>query len=169
MAKKGSVNIKSIDFYSFASELFKSRNNEAAAILMLKLFLMFGDLEKVLGVKKIERHRFEFSVCGGRIDLLLFHKDKGISIVEVKAQNDVRTILAGIGQLCLYEVGIRKKMVRRPPKYINRILTAPIEPSVSLHIMEACEIAGVRFAHLPIYKLFSAEVNELYKWVESHL
>lgn len=141
---------------------------EKSVIVMLKLFLLFGDLEKVLRVSKIHRHKFEFNVGGGRIDLILFHMDGGISIIEAKSEYDIRTIAAGIGQVCMYAAqlpsAIRKS---KPPKYINRILTAPIEPERCTYLLKACEMAGVKFVPLPsigLMKSLAENLGEVRGW-----
>jgi hypothetical protein len=136
-------------------------NNEKATTLMLKLFLTFDDLHLVLGVARIARHRFEFDVGGGRIDLLLFHVDGGVTIVEAKAESDTRTIIGGIGQLCFYAAKLPKLLTHTAkPKYVNMILAAPIKPEKSLSIMDACNIAGVRFVHLAPYSVLKASIDK---------
>lgn len=144
-----------------ASQLNTMSDNEQSAILQLRIAILAGDLERWLGVNKIERHRFEFNVSAGRIDLLLFHSDGGASIVEVKGDCDMRSISGGIGQLCLYEHLLRLSD-KLSPKYINKILCAPVEkPEKGAHLIGACNIAGVKFVHLAPHKVFKARIDKL--------
>jgi DNA-binding sugar fermentation-stimulating protein len=73
------------------------------AVLVLEMFINFDCGEKMLSVSKISSYKTEVNLDGGRADFVLFHRDGGISIVEVKADNDLRSIASGIGQLFLYE------------------------------------------------------------------
>ena len=148
-----------------ANELLSLENNEKAVILTLKLFLMFGNLESVLKVSKIQRHRFEFAVSGGRIDLVLFHRDGGVTIVEAKAENQARFIAAGIGQLCMYASVISESLKKTEPTYINKVLVAPIKPEDSLHLMNACQMAGIRFAHLAPFDVLHGQIGKLKKFL----
>jgi hypothetical protein len=147
-------------------ELFASlqsmRNDEKAVILMLKLMLIFDDLHCAWGLPKIERYRWEFPVEGGRIDLVLFHVDGSVSLVEAKAQGSGREIAAGIGQLCMYAVAfpLALKNAKRPT-CIRRILCAPIAPEKSLSLVAACNMAGVTFAHLGLVDYFKAQVDAI--------
>ena len=146
------------DLHRVAVALLSISDNEKAVTQVLRLMLLFGDLQRVLKVKPISRYKFEFPVNSGRIDLLLFHNDGGISIVEAKADRLPREIALGIGQLCMYEAGLRKKM---RPAYINRILIAPIKSENSLEIMSACELAGVKFIHLPKFKKIKGDIEAI--------
>lgn len=140
--------------------MLRVRNDESAAVLMLELMLMFGDLERAFGLPRIHGHRFEFNVPGGRIDLLLFHEDGGMSIVEAKSESADREIVRGIGQLCLYAVALPRVLSsRQQPKYIRRILCAPIAPEECGRLMDACALAGVEFKQLPPFAMFKAQIE----------
>lgn len=135
-------------------------NNERAATLMLRLVLACGDLPRMLKVPAIIGHRFEFSVGGGRIDLLLFHKDRSVSIVEVKAEFCMRVIAAGIGQLCMYAVTLPGKLHKsQQPPHIRRILCAHVQPKKAGNIIAACKLAGVEFAYIPSFKEFKSDMQ----------
>lgn len=143
-------------FRDFAGSLLRLKRNEETVTKVLKLLLMFGDLEKAISVAKILSYRFEFPITHGRIDLLLFHKDGGISIIEAKSDGTAKEIAMGIGQLCLYEVGIQNKF---SPKYINKILVAPLSPDKSIPLIQACAVAGARFAPIPCFEVLDAKIS----------
>jgi len=138
----------------------RMENNERAVILMLKLMLAFGDLAYALQVPRIAGGRFEFPVQGGRIDLLLFHEDGGVTIVEAKPETEVRMIVGGIGQLCMYTALLPAALHEaRRPAYIRRVLCAPIVPEKSLDLVAACRLAGVDFVPLPSIALFKGKID----------
>lgn len=134
-----------------AIQFLRMQDNEKAAMLMLRGWLLYdGHIERALGIPKVLSHRFEFHVPDGRIDLLLFHSDGGMTIVEAKAATTAPKIAAGIGQLCYYASVLPQVLSeRQQPKYIRRLLCAPIEPPQAAVLMSACELAGVTFRPLP--------------------
>ena len=136
--------------------MFDFKDNETAAKALFRLMLDHGKLPKVWGFSKVGRYRTEFPVNGGRIDLLLFHSDGGISIVETKGHGAPREIAGGIGQLHVYAVLLPQAMRRMPaPKYVNLVLAAAVaheDPERALTIAKACESAHVRFLNLPTVK-----------------
>jgi hypothetical protein len=136
---------------AIATELLRIQDIEKAAILMLRGWLLYpGHIEKALGLPKVNWRRFEFHVPGGRIDLLLCHADGGMTIVEAKAAGTVPQIAAGIGQLCYYASVLPQVLAERQrPKYIRRLLCAPIEPQEAAKLLPACALAGVTFRSLP--------------------
>lgn len=146
---------------AISKRLLAARDNEGAATEMLRLMLQFGHLESAWGIPRITGHRFEFPVHGGRIDLLLFHADGGVSIVEAKAFHNTSGLAAGIGQLCVYATLIHDALGKYHHAYVRRILTAPIEPERSVTIMAACEMAGVEFAHLPPFRVLQQQLDRL--------
>lgn len=161
------MNQENINWHDIASNFLSSKNDEKAISDLIRIHLIFGHLEGLLGVAKIIRHRFEFSVNCGRIDLVLFHKDGGASLVEVKAGGELRSVVGGIGQLFLYEVSFREFMRKtKPLKYINKILVSPLSPEKSLPVMMACESAGVRYVHYATYKEISGQRANLEKLCE---
>jgi hypothetical protein len=140
--------------YPYVKNLLRMKNNEQFVIEVLKLQIDFNGLESTLDVSKIDRYGFEFSLPNGRIDLLLFHADGGVTIVEAKAQSDQRSIVGGIGQLCLYAQALELMFRENPPKYIDRILVAPIADNIDLcvSIGGACKMAGVSLVALKSYQ-----------------
>lgn len=151
-----------MDLFDWLEKARAAKDNEQAVMLVLKLMLEFGDLRRVLGVPKISGHRFEFPVRGGRIDLLLFHPDQSVTIVEAKADFDQRTIAGGIGQLCMYAALLPSALnSKQRPTYIRRILCTPVAPTKSLDLMTACDMAGVKFVHMPSFDLLKSRVNAI--------
>ena len=139
------------------------KNDERAAMAQIKIMLIAGDLRRVLGTPEFHAHRFEFAVATGRIDLLLFHADGGMTIVEIKADSsNVNDIAAGIGQLFMYSIALPAALAdRQKPKYIDLILCAPVAPARSLSLMQACMVAGVRFVHLAPYSVLKSHIDAL--------
>jgi len=127
--------------------LMRADNNEEMAVIGLKVLLLGGDAERVLGCNKIERYRFEVSIGLGRVDLVLFHKDGGISLVEVKADSDLRSVCGGIGQLFMYEAELPLSKFGNgiKPKYVNKILASPLSPEKAAKAIRACSLAGVKY------------------------
>lgn len=157
----GKLNPDEAQLTEIALGMLSLRYDESAVILMLKLMLAFGDLEFAWDLPKIIAHKHEFPVPGGRIDLLLFHADGGVSIVEAKAANSVGMIVAGIGQLCVYASVLPTALRKARPKYIRRILCAPLEPENSLVLLAACKMAGVQLGYLTSYGSFRALIDRL--------
>ncbi|MHB8915871.1 MAG: hypothetical protein ACYC4K_08680 [Thiobacillus sp.] len=144
----------------------KAANNlmddEKAVILQIKILLIGGNFRRVFKVSRVDRYYFEYSVESGRIDLLVFHSDGGVSVIEAKAANGLVSIAAGIGQLFLYSASLLKKLNKgAEPKYINKILCAPLEAEKSLEIMAACEMAGIRFVHLAPFMVIKKLIDEI--------
>lgn len=144
------------ELIDLANEVSSVRNNEAAVTTVMRLWIAFGRLEHALQVSPVSRYRFEFPVSGGRIDLLLFHVDGGITIVEAKGEVPASLVAAGIGQLCLYKTLLAPVVDPLKPAYVNLILAAPIAPEDSGAMSMACEMAGVRLVPMPVF----GEVNE---------
>ena len=127
----------------FIQRVIKSKQDEKNATLMVEIMMFFGHFEKTFKVKKIIRHRFEYQLSKARIDLILFHSDGGVTIIELKAEQPECDVVKGIGQLFYYKVLLAEKMRKSPPpKYVNLILAAPLQPEKSLGVMKACEAAG---------------------------
>jgi hypothetical protein len=152
------INIQSGEVRSIVDGLNSLSDNEKAAILQLKIMLLGGGFCSLFEVPKIVRYHFEYNLGIGRADLVLFHADGGVSLVEAKADGDTRTIAGGIGQLFLYSVLLEQKLQIRP-KYINRILCAPVKPEKGYQILTACRLAGVKFVHLATFECMKARVD----------
>lgn len=161
------MNKENINWRDLASNFLSSKNDEKAISDLMRIHLIFGHLERVLGVSRIIRHRFEFSVNFGRIDLVLFHKDGGASLVEIKSDGELRSIVGGIGQLFLYESSFKDFMRKtKPLKYINKILVSPLSPEKSLPVMSACVAAGVKYVHYATFKEICGQKVKLSKSCE---
>lgn len=146
----------------FAFKAASSNNSEKSVMLMLELFLRMGDLERAINVPKITGYRFEFPVASGRIDLLLFHADKSMTIIEAKAEYSFPAIVAGIGQLCMYAVKLPAKLHKdQQPTFIRRLLCAHCPAEEASDLVHACKLAGCRFAYLPSYAEFKEQASHL--------
>ena len=139
------------------------RDDESAAMVQLKIMLIAGDLCDLLGVADFRAYRFDFPLKTGRIDMLLFHHDGGVTIVEVKADNpNVLAIAVGIGRLHLHAASLPAALSSsQQPTYINLILCAPIAPERSLGLVSACDQAGVKFVHLGSFAGFQAQIDAI--------
>lgn len=128
---------------------------------MFRLHGICGDLQRVLKTNPIARHRFEFPVSGSRVDLVLFHKDGGVSIVEFKGQNSSRDVVAGIGQLFLYEaLFVECHAATLRPAYVHKYLVSPILGDDADKVDKACVLAGVAFLRYAPFKLIREIRNE---------
>lgn len=137
-----------------AKQLLTSRNDESMSMIILEMMIRFGHAEKMLSVPKITNYKKEMNLGGGRADFVLFHKDGGISIVEVKSDGDIRSIISGIGQLFLYESMMPSLFGRKidKPNYIRKILASAIDFEKCEKISKACDLAGVNLVNMPTHK-----------------
>lgn len=149
------------DVVGLARYLLPVRNTEEASVKVLRLHLFSGNLHRVLGTPRVTGHRFEFPVPGGRIDLLLFHADGSVSIVEAKAAGPVGLIAAGIGQLALYSALLPGVLWRQQPTTIRRILVATCEPDIAAVLMRACQQAGAEFRCLAPFSAVQEQFQTL--------
>lgn len=122
-------------------------HSELAATNIIKHIMAGGyeKLERALDLPPIDIARFEFPLPCGRADLVLFHNDGTVTVIELKGPGDDRKILAGIGQVTMYAVQIG---YARTARCIRKILAAPVKGEDSEHLAEACAAAGVRFVPL---------------------
>lgn len=146
-----------------AQKFVESRDDEACIAGLLRLHCIFGHIQRMLRTSKIERYRFEFSVPCGRVDLVLFHSDGGISLVEAKGRNSVRDVVGGIGQLFLYESAIRSMFPS--VGYVNRYLISPIQGGAAASVERACALAGVNFIqYAPMSAIEKARDGARMQW-----
>jgi hypothetical protein len=156
------------DQIDFAHALLNAKDDERMVVLIVRMALMHpGAAERMFNCTKIERHRFEFNVGVGRVDLALFHRDGGMTIVELKANGETRAVAAGIGQLFLYESALpfAMKNKAKPPTYVHKVLASPLPPEKALHVMRACNVAGVRYAFLGGFKDLRAAMRKV-GWID---
>jgi hypothetical protein len=133
-----------------AVRFIKAENTESLAVLLLEAWLHTGHLERALDLPKVHGSRFEFHVPGGRIDLLLFHEDGGMTILEAKGWAQPAKIASGIGQLFYYASVLPSVLsARQQPKYLRKMLVAPVSPQEAVPLLGACQSAGVDFRPLP--------------------
>lgn len=146
-----------LDELNVPTMVARLQNNEDAAILQLKLHLVAGMLPIVLGVPAIRRARFEFTIGCGRADLVLFHADGSASLVEAKGDESIRDVVAGIGQLLLYDT----QWTRSRPKTLRKILCAPVDGEKGAAILPACAAAGVAFVHLAPFAVLRDRLSQV--------
>ena len=80
-------------------------------------------------------------------DLVVFHVDGSLTIIEIKAANlPLRDYCTGIGQLA-YQAGAAVIDFAKPPSMIRRVLAIP--NPVSEEVSLACWMAGVTVLPLP--------------------
>lgn len=120
-------------------------DGESGAVALLRCLLITGRLAAEWGLPPISRWEPEYRFPRGRADLVLFHDDGSVTVVEVKDAGDDRHILSGVGQLSLYAMQVRMAL---PDAKVRRILAAPVDGSRSRHLLAACDLAGVVFEPL---------------------
>lgn len=132
------------------------QDNEEAVMEQLRLMAACGDLASVLQCPSITQYAFELSLPGvGRADLVLFHDDGGVTLVEAKGPMDTRSLACGIGQLFVYAGAIqRMRFGGRVPTSVGMFLVAPVTAEKSEGVRRACELAGIGFLRLPPFKQF---------------
>jgi hypothetical protein len=136
-----------------------ARDNEAAGVLQLRIHLAAGELHTLLKVKPFTRHQFEFQLKGlGFADLVLFHADGGVTIIEAKGSDGNRMVSSGIGQLFMYEAAYRLQ-ASCSPAYVNKVLCAPVGADKFMPTWRACELAGIRFIHLAEFKALQSALD----------
>lgn len=134
------------DWHKFAAQLLNLEHNESAVVEILRLFEACGHLGKALRVPRVERARFEYWAGAGRVDLLLYHTDGSLTVVEAKDSSCSREIVAGIGQVLFYESMIRKS---NPGQKLRRRLVVLKSQWVTEHVRNACSVADVGLVVLP--------------------
>lgn len=157
---EGDVRLRRANLPEMYAALRAMRNDEASVILMLRLLLIFGNLERAIGGPKITGHRFEFCIPVGRIDLLLFHDNGVATIVEAKSETaSTRELVAGIGQLFLYSAGLPAALSpQQQPKHIRRVLCAPGLRARD-GVEQACDLAEVDCVSLATFSHFQGVVR----------
>lgn len=123
---------------------YRISNDESGVMRLIKIWLSVNKLEDILQVPTIAHHEFEFSLPKGRVDLILFHLDGSISVVEAKATSDYEKICKAIGQLMFYATQIG---FQRPCPPIRKIIIAPAvgKDVQTLLIDSTCRNAGIEF------------------------
>ncbi len=106
---------------------------------------LFGSLPYRTGDKVV----FEMQMRHGRADIVIFHIDGSVSVIEVKdGDRDVMSVVAGIGQVGFYAGQLA---VSRAFPSIRRALmwTACSNDSHTSLVIDACKVAGVEPLLLP--------------------
>lgn len=129
----------------------QTRNSEGWAILALRILAMTGQLEPILRCAPIARYSFEFSMGLNRADLVCWHKDGGVSIIEAKGGDGTLTsVVAGIGQVAMYAL-IYLQGCAAPPAYLKKYVVAPVpDDQVALCVLTALN-CNVQFVSLPAF------------------
>lgn len=99
-----------------------------------------GTLAPGYGWPEIIDVRQEFPVPGGRIDLLLFHIDGSATVIEAKATDSARELMAGVGQLMGYgvQVGYSRTLTKVRLALASRVPTSELRKVRP--ILRACGI-----------------------------
>lgn len=162
-----STSLTDSDARFLAEKFMRSQNNEACITALMQMHCIFGHLAGMLQTAPIASYKFEHHIGCGRIDLLLRHVDGGFSIVEVKSDSSIHNVVAGIGQLFLYEALLKSAgLAHEAPAYIDKFLVSTIQGVSAEHVRLACRSAGVNFFEYPSFG-FIAQVRAQYmhKWV----
>jgi hypothetical protein len=157
------------EWRKLASDFLNSKDDEACIVLLLRMNCIFGDIRRIFKTSKIDSFKFEYPVSGGRVDLVLFHSDGGVSLIEVKGANGSRDVVAGIGQLFLYEAMFsQSKPKAKAPAYIDKFLLAPITGKSADKVDRACALANVKFVQYAPLQLIGKFREECAKEWGSH-
>jgi len=104
--------------------------------------LLLKTHSKDYGLEGVKSYLKEFSIKQGRADFVLFHHGKKITIVEVKGTYKLRDIVAGIGQLYLYEAMFAEKWKGYK---IDKILLSACDDDQLNLVESACKNANIKF------------------------
>ena len=150
------------------SRFLVSRDNEACIAAMFRVHCLFGHTASMLRTPPVSRYKFEYRVDAGSIDLVLFHADHSVSLVEFKAGGTVRDAVAGIGQLFYYESAFMASCPRQmTPVFVRKHLVSPVRGKVAERVRAACSQAGVGFLQYQSFPAIDQHKSELRTWVES--
>jgi hypothetical protein len=143
MAKRKKYDWEAIERDFPQLKRFKISHDEAGLVAILKIFYSSDRLEEVLNVPTIALAEFEYPLPRGRADLVLFHLDGTVSVVEIKGSRDFMVCAHGVGQAISYAVQIGYS---KACNGIRKLLVAPVvgdEPeTIILH--NTCKEAGVK-------------------------
>lgn len=135
------------EYSEHTQRLLRVPDDEEGACAIVLSLLTAGRMHDVLDVPEVATWEREMPFPRGRADFALFHVDGSVSIIEVKRQAALRTMLAGIGQLALYGMqagyGLRGVPIRR----VLAVSIAGNHLDAST-LEEACDAAGVVFVPL---------------------
>lgn len=124
-------------------------NNEKGVTRMLRELLEQGLFAKVYEMPDVASYESEFSLTRGRADFVVFHVDGSVTVIEAKGPGDMRSTLAGIGQLLSYTIQIG--MSRGLKGAVRGILVAPVkvDTDAARLLGLACLRAGMEFLPCP--------------------
>lgn len=145
------------------------RMDEGATILQLLWIAMCGGdaFGELLECPPIVSRHWEFQIEGFRADLVLFHIDGSVTIVEAKSQTrSVIELAGGIGQLLVYASALPKTLGYEPPE-TRLILAFPRieEQQEDDSLNAACMAAGVRPLRLVSPAEMYRMVDRDFRWL----
>lgn len=125
-------------------------NPESWAALTLRILAMTGQLGQILHTSPVVRYQFEYSLGQHRADLVCWHKDGGVSIIEAKGGDGTLTeVVAGIGQVAMYAL-LYLQQSETPPAYLKKFVMAPVaQYQIGLCVLTAVN-CNVQFLPLPM-------------------
>lgn len=148
-----------------ADAYLNNRNaDEGATILQLLTLSMCGGLQGLLKCEEIVSRHWEYAIGASRADLVLFHIDSSVTIIEAKGPKKTAVeAAAGIGQLLVYGAMLPVVIGYRPTK-LNLTLAFPRLGNASdeYALDVACNTAGV-------VPLRLASPKEVFGFADSHM
>lgn len=129
----------------------QTRDSERWAILALRILAMTGQLEPILRCAPIARYSFEVSMGLNRADLVCWHEDGGVSIIEAKGGDaGITSVVSGIGQVAMYAL-MYLQGCANPPAYLKKYVVAPVPgDQIALCVLTALN-CNVQFVSLPAF------------------
>jgi hypothetical protein len=139
----------------------RTRGGESWAILVLQILAMSGRLDSLLRCSKVSRYLFEFSLGSFRADLVIWHEDGGVSIVEAKgAETALTGVVSAFGQVSMYAL-MYLQQCPKPPAYLKKYVVAPVAPED----LALCCFTGVgcnvQFVPAPPFEEFREQIAAL--------
>ncbi len=126
----------------------KFKRGEAGVSQLVTVLLDQGVFGEAAGLPEVLHYEREFPLPRGRADFVLFHADGTATVLEAKRGGDTRLVLTAIGQAMSYaaQLGYGRSL-----KGVRVMVTADMTGNESLHIDEACRLAGAIW--LPLGRL----------------
>lgn len=133
---------------------------ESAVVKASRFFMARGWFSKFIPHTEYDKVVFEYGLGRGRADIVIFHLDGSITVVEAKdGDQGVRSVLGGIGQVGYYaaQLGARNTGMK-----VRRALlwTSTGDPAQDALIPEACEVAGVVSMEIKNVAAIKSDINK---------
>lgn len=139
----------------------RTRGGESWAILVLQILAMSGRLDSLLRCAKVSRYLFEFSLGSFRADLVLWHDDGGVSIVEAKgAEGALTGVVSAFGQVSMYAL-MYLQQCPKPPVYLKKYVVAPVAPDHVALCTFTAVACNVQFVPAPPIAEFREQIAAL--------